>query len=386
MMQRRSLLLGAGLVLAAGCASTPPPGGGAVIWLDREHEYDPARVTVTRRKLFELDPALVARLRAEGIADAHRGTRSAHLMAVIFGPDLKAFSYAGGHSTVAAETWRNKQGDCLSLTVLAFALARELDIPLQMQEVRVPVTFDRRGGVDFLNNHVNALLRADRPLRVGNQTLPSGEIIIDFQPQVGSRQRGTALNEQAMLARYLNNIGAEQFSLGDGRAAYAHFKAAVQAEAGYAPAYANLAQLYLRGGYAAAAETALRHALQLDPGSDLSLSALHQLLLAQGRRAEAAQYEKLVQARRAQDPYYWLGLGIERLQQQQPLQAIDALERAQALASGFEEIHRYLSIAYWQAGRTLQARDQLARLRAIDQGHPSLAKLTRKFTADTALQ
>jgi transglutaminase-like putative cysteine protease len=88
---------------------------------------------------------------------------------------MKAFAYAGGHSTVAADTWRLRRGDCLSLSVMSVALARALAVPAQVQEVRVPASFDRRGGVDFLNAHVNVLVRNDRPLRTMNRALAAGD-------------------------------------------------------------------------------------------------------------------------------------------------------------------------------------------------------------------
>jgi Flp pilus assembly protein TadD len=134
----------------------------------------------------------------------------------------------------------------------------------------------------------------------------------------------------------------------------------------------------LRAGHAQAAEALLMHSLALNETSDLALSALHRLLLSQGRDGEAQRYERQLLARRERDPYYWLGLGLEQLQQARYAQAVDALERAQALASGFEELHRYLAIAYWRNGQVHKARDQLAILRALDPGDAGVAQLSRK--------
>ena len=72
----------------------------------------------------------------------------------------------------------------------------------------------------------------------------------------------------------------------------------------------------------------------------MALAALHRLLLAQGRDGRSAPYGELLAARREQDPYYWLGLGLDQLQQGRPAQAVEPLERAQALTTGFEEVHR----------------------------------------------
>jgi tetratricopeptide (TPR) repeat protein len=369
------------LLVIAACSTVPPaPSPMDELWRDQAFGYSPSLVSVSEVSLFELDAGLARSLRDNPAAvRGNQATRTALLLSLIFGPDMKTFAYAGGHSTLAAETWRNQRGDCLSLSVMSVALARALDVPVQIQEVRVPVAFDRRGGVDFLNNHVNVLVPNERDLRVMNRTLPPGYIVVDFEPQVGARRKGQPLADRAVLARFYNNLAAEQLAQGQNRLAYAHFKAAILADPSYAASYGNIAQLYLRVGFNQEAERLLRHAVALTDQSDLALTTLHQLLLSQGRDIEAAQFARELEARREHDPYYWLGLGLEKLQQARFPQAIAALERAQALTTGFEEVHRYLAIAYWRAGKPLLARDQLAVLSAIDRGDASVALLNKKF-------
>jgi tetratricopeptide (TPR) repeat protein len=383
-MRRGICVLTCLTLLLGACTTTPiAPAVPDGLWQDQAFSYDATLVTVSTDSLFALDPDLLRSLRDGKVAATHAGNRSAHLLELVFGADLKAFAYAGGHSTVAAQTWQNRRGDCLSLSIMSVALARALDLPAQVQEVRVPASFDRRGGVDFLNAHVNVLMRNDRPLRAMNRSLPAGDIVIDFEPQTGTRQRGTPLSDRAILSRYLNNIAAEHLAQGNNRLAYAHFKAAIVAEPAYAASYSNLAQLYQRAGLLQGAEALLRQALALNEQSDLALGSLHRLLLSQGRTAEAAVYEERLLAQREQDPYYWLGLGLDQLQQARYPQAVAALERAQALTQGFEEVHRLLAVAYWRAGHTHKARDQLAMLAALNRGDPSVALLSKKFNATT---
>ena len=183
-------------------------------------------VKVSAASLFALDPEVVQSLRsAPELAGADPAARRRYLLTILFGPEMKAFAYAGGHSTTAAETWRNQRGDCLSLSVLSIALARMLNLQAQLQEVHVPASFDRRGRIDFLNAHVNVLLRADGPLHIAGRGQPTHDVLIDFEPRIGSRQRGTPLNDAAVLARFLNNVASQQLALDNDRLAYAHFKA-----------------------------------------------------------------------------------------------------------------------------------------------------------------
>lgn len=376
----QSVFCGLVVSLVAACTTAPMPvPASADFWHDEAFDYSPTLVSVDKASLFKLDPALETLMRDQGVTDANVDTRVAFLIAMLFGPEMKNFGYRGGHSTTAAETWRNRSGDCLSLTVLTRSLAAALELPVQVQEVQVPVGFDRRGGVDFLNQHVNVLLRTDRPVRVGGRNLPSGNIVIDFEPQIGSNQRGVVLSDESIVARYYNNIAAEHLAHGRDRLAYAHFKAAISADPGYASAYSNLAQLYLRAGLTAGAERLLRHAVAINGKSYLALQALQTLLLAQGRDGEAMQYQALLRSRRAQDPYYWLGLGLQALNEGDAGEAIDALERAQALTNGFEEVHQGLAIAYWRAGKLHKAQDQLAVLGSLQNGSAKVATMTRKF-------
>jgi tetratricopeptide (TPR) repeat protein len=379
-MRRRLALLFC-LGLLAGCASAPPPAS-ELPWRDTEFAHDPAQVKTTKDELFRLDPALTAELHAAAERNRTPQARSERLKALLFDRDGGGFAYAAGHSTVAMQTWSERRGDCLSLTVLTYALARALGVDAKMQEVRVPAVLDRRGNIDFLNRHVNVLVRLEPAATPGQRGWTAAPaLVIDFEPAVGSFREGTPLSDEGILARYYNNLGAEYFARGDDTAAYAHFKAAIDADARFASSYGNLAQLYLRRGYAADAERLLRQAVALTDEADLSLWRLHRLLLAQGRSAEAAQFEALLHARRDRDPYYWLGLGVERLRAREYRAAIAALEQAQSMSSGFDEVHRYLALAYWGAGDARQAHAQVAVLGALGVENPADRALRKKIGA-----
>jgi tetratricopeptide (TPR) repeat protein len=362
------------------CAIAPAlPSATPVAWHDQTFEYDAALVTVTKEDLFRLEPQLQAQLQDPGLQQLSTHKRLEQILALLFGRELKPFPYAQGHSTVATETWRQGRGDCLSLTVLAYAMARSLNLNAQMQEVRVPVLFDRRERTDFLNHHVNVLFRASGPVNWNESRARSQDMIVDFEPQLGTNRDGLALSDDAILARYYNNIAAEYLSRNQLPQAYAYFKAAILVQPQYAASYGNLANLYLRAGLQADAEQLLRRAVALSDEATLPLMSLHQLLLDQGRAREAAYYARLLQSRRDADPYYWIGLGLQALQDGQWRQSVAALEEAQRLTHGFEEVHRYLALAYWRSGDRLRANAQLAVLTSLEHDSSDIATLRKKF-------
>lgn len=366
-----------------GCASAPTaPSMAQVPWQDAAFDYDGALVSVSRDDLFRLDPDLALALKDPALGRLSSRQRIEHLLTLLFSQGRIPFPYSAGHSTIAAETWKNKRGDCLSLSVLVFAMARAMDLTSEIQEVQVPVLFDRRDQLDFFNQHVNVLFRKSGPLYFTEGSFQPSDMVVDFEPATGMIRHGQVLSEAAILARYYNNIASEYLAKEALAPAYAHFKAAIQAEPDYAPSYSNLALLYQRAGLLAEAEQLLRHAVALSDKADVPLYSLHQLLLAQGRSAEAAQYASLLQSRRERDPYYWIGLGLQLLQTGKFRQSIQALEQAQGLSSGFEEIHRYLAVAYWRAGEQAQAHQQLALLTSLSGGaSQGVAALRKKFSS-----
>jgi len=171
----------------------------------------------------------------------------------------------------------------------------------------------------------------------------------------------------------------EYLAQGDLTLAYAHFKAAILADVGYSPTYGNLAQLYKRRGLLQSAERLLLHAIALNDDADIALRSLHQLLVSQGRESEALKYAEILRARQEKDPYYWLGAGLDHLQRGNYSKAVDALEHAQDLTTGFQEVHRYLAIAYWRAGKQVQAKNQLSLLASLMPDDSALTALRRKI-------
>lgn len=378
----RAKVIAVFITLAAlvGCAGVRQiPSASDLPWHDGVFGYDARLVTVTKDELFRLDPELVGRLRDPATQSLSAPRRLEQLLALLYGAERKPFPYAAGYSTVAAETWRRGRGDCLSLTVLAYAMARELNMSAQMQEVKVPLLFDRREGVDFANEHVNLLVRESGLSVWSNGRLDARDMIVDFEPQLGGNREGKALSDEAILARFYNNRGAE-YLVDDQRAlAYAYLKAAILVNPAYPSTYTNLAHLYQRAGLTGDAERLLRQAIDLSKHALVPLSALHRLVLTQGRDIEAREIARLLQSQRERDPYYWIGLGLSHLNQGRTRQAISALEEAQQLTSGFDEVHRLLAAAYAVVGESARAQEQRNVLAMLADGNSAVGVRKKKL-------
>jgi len=376
----RLLIFNSCMFALAGCSVAPvAPLADAQIWQDAEFKYQPQHVTETLGTLFDLDESVQQGLKTADRRNYSTERRLDQLLSELYDQNGIRLSYATGHSTGAAQTWADRRGDCLSLTILVYAAAKSLGLAPHMQEVRVPVLIDRRDGVDFINGHVNVFVRTHSEISINGRSLQSGGIIIDFDPQTGSQHMGQSLTEREVLARFYNNRASEYLVQRDDEKAYAYYRSAIAADPNFGPAFANLAQLYQRRGLLQIAEQLLRHAIALQGPSYAPLRAMHELLQAQGRGTEAEYYANLLQRRQALDPYYWLGIGLAALHDRRFESAIRDLEQAASLTTGFEEIHLSLALAYWHSGQREAAQQQLKLLTALNSKDPNIALLNKKM-------
>lgn len=370
-------------VVLAGCAAPQPamaPDAVATALSRGDQAFSLTQLpAVDAKSLFELPPEVDARIQQERLRTVSHQRRLVMLLDLIFGPDRRAFSYGAERSATAAQTWAARRGDCLSLTILTYAAARAMGLNAQMQEVSVPAIYERRTAVDFVNRHVNLAVR------LRNDTLQDmlrrRAAIVDFEPQLTGGALGRPLDESGMLARFHNNLGGQALAAGDAARAYGHYRAAIAADPRYGAAHSNAAVLLEQRGLVKEAEVLLRHAVALSAEPEVALAMLHRLLVAQHRLAEADLVATKLNAMREADPYHWISLGLNALDEGRDRQAAAALEHAQRLTSGFTELRGWLALAYWRMGEQGRAREQLAQLEALQSGSALAGKLRRKLTA-----
>jgi hypothetical protein len=372
MLATRTLCAIAVSAALIGCATTAPPQLAQLPWQDARFAYDPALVTISPEDIFRLDPELSRLLADPELQKLSPLGRAKGLLTIIFGPHRDKFAYRAGHTTVAAESWRRRSGDCISLTVLTYAAARALRLDASVQEVGVPALYVRHDGFEFVNHHVNLLIHIP-PNAMDSQH----QYIVDFDPDVAPGRLGEKLPEKAVVARVYSNFAAELLTEGRYRPAYAYLKAALANDPSHAPTYTNIALLYRHEGLEAQAERMLRVGIALGSQPETAMRALLELLQDEGRTAEADAVRTQLGRRQEVDPYYWIARGTNELAQGHPADAVRALLRADALVEGFGEVHRQLAIAYWQLGKRDLARAQVALLEDVERGNPLPAKFRK---------
>jgi Tfp pilus assembly protein PilF len=355
------LLLRVGAILfaafSAGCADVPVAGTGDVTPLFRDALFKPQAEPIDSRSIFAVDASMRRFLARQIVPRARREDPRQALLDALH--DNLRIDYDSEMTRTATQTFAAREGNCLSLVIMAAAMARQLGIPVTFQNVFDFDTWSRDAGFAILSQHVNLVLGPRPP----NSRLFPGEatpMVVDFLPpsQVAAAV-SRPIPEQTVVAMYLNNRAAEIMVGGDVDRAYWFARAALQADPGFANAANTLGVIYLERKHPVPAERALRYALQREPDNVSALSNLSRLLATEGRTAEArALAERLARIQR-HPPFYFYDRGVKAMQAGQFEEAARLFKKSLEQRPYDVPSHFQLAIAEAHLGDLRHAREQL---------------------------
>ncbi|HEX6929324.1 MAG TPA: tetratricopeptide repeat protein, partial [Gammaproteobacteria bacterium] len=268
-------------------------------------------------------------------------------------------SYESDADTTASQTFRNQTANCLSMSIMAYAMAKYLGFETGFQLVDIPEYWERRDHHSLVARHVNVLLKPE-PTLAG---LNFGDTVeIDFFAPGSSREFGSrAISASTVLAMFYNNKAVAAL-IGDNRdAAYAYLRAALMEDPGLTMALGNLALLYAREGRLQWAEQAYREAARRDPDDTVSREGLAMVLKLTGRRAQAdAILAKLAHERR-DNPFFYYVQGEEAYDAGDWDQAIRSFRKAIHLRPDLDRPYFGLAKTYFRMGERDNAKAYLRR-------------------------
>lgn len=355
------LLLRVGAILCAaslaGCAGVPIGRTGDVTPLFRDSLFKPPAEPVDSQAIFAVDTSM-RRFLAEQIApQAHHEDPRKALLDALRGKLL--IDYDSEMTRTASQTFAAREGNCLSLVIMAAALARQLDIRVTYQQVYDFDTWSRDAGFAILSEHVNLVLGSRDP----SARIFPGEatpMIVDFLPP---RQVADAVSrpvsQQTVTAMYMNNRAAEVMVGGDVDRAYWFARAALEADPGFANAANTLGVIYLKRNHLALAERAMRYALQREPDNIPVLSNLPGILVAEGRTAEAQVLARRLTQIQRHPPFYFYDSGEKAMQAGQFKEAARLFEKSLSQRPYDVPSHFALAIAASHLGDMRRARREL---------------------------
>jgi Flp pilus assembly protein TadD len=321
----------------------------------------------TAGETFALDAemeAFVAPLKA--IRDARQ--RMQALIAALEGRGMFSLEYAEVTRT-ARDTFHDRQGNCLSFTMLFVTLARAVGLPASYQSVVVPPSWSNDGQV-VVANHVNTAVTTGR----GEET------IVDFNIRpYQSDHRSRRVSDSYALGLFYTNLGAEAILRSDHAAALVYLREAVRVRPDIAGVWINLGVLYARHGRYEHAEAAYLRALDVDSDEPSALTNLALVYQALGERELAAEYRDRVQDYRERNPYYHFASATQAYEQRQFEAALASLRKALRLKSDEHEFYELRGQVQEALGNSRDATQSFERARTYAQAEELRARSLVEF-------
>ncbi len=372
------------LITLQACTSTP---NTAHISQIEQYFYDEHFVEVDGLPqpddLFSLPGDAVRELRTE--LQRAKLTKSNNMLAnewlaEYINAEEGAFQYRDNMTRVASETFNERAGNCLSLVLLTSALAQELGVEVEFQEIEVPPVWDKQGGFYLVNGHINLRLL---PLSHGDTVhMLKRAIQVDFLPERAVRGFDKKrINKKTVTAMFYNNVAAESLVMGDYDKAYGLLKLGLQAMPSYMPALNTLAVLYRYKGLNQEAETLYKLALEID---NYDMNALYNyavMLGAQDRLEEWAAVHKRLELERIDNPYYYYDMAQQAYFDKEYQDALLWYKRAVAKADYRHEFYFGLSRAYWQTGDERRAQANMKKALNLSNDENNKLKYQSKLHA-----
>ena len=330
---------------------------------------------VSAAEAVALSPQMKRYLEVDIAPQIRRLGRQAGLVEALYSHAHLRLEYDTDVTRTAAEAFDARAGNCLSLVLMTAALAKELSLPVSYQALVGQDVWQRSGDLSLVIGHVNVTVAKRLVDRV--QGLMTGDMQLQLSfgnLPAGRSQLLRPVDEQTILAMFMNNRAAEALSRGDLADAYAFARESVVQDPRFAGAYNTLGVAYQRRGLMAKAAQAYSTALERDADNLPALANFANLLESQQRQSEASVLRARLSKLEAEPPFMHLDLGRAAVQAGDYRAGRDHLLRELRRDPDYHESHFWLALALAGLGDAVGAQEQL-----------TLAKKTSTTQRDQAL-
>ncbi|REL35616.1 tetratricopeptide repeat protein [Thalassotalea euphylliae] len=371
-MHRLVLLLFPMVFSLSGCNSTVPQHSAGVaaynpdlLLVDKAFPKAQQIDVESKEEIFALSDEMKSVVRSSFMSERTKHNKAMKLIRHIFSDNNVGLAYQSNANLTASETYQSQTANCMSLTIMAYAMAKASGLDVVFQDVQVPEYWVRNGQYNLLTGHVNLLIPGVKSRDPNVSVVWGGaDIEIDFDPFVKKKRfpkKKVSINTVA--AMFYNNKGAQALVESDYDTAYRYFAQAVKTAPDFAAGWGNLAVLYRFTDQNELAETTYRHAISLDARSLNTLTNLSILLAIQGRYDEARRIDSMILKQRIKNPYYHALLADEDFYEGNYESAARHYQRAIKLDDSIHEFHYGLAKVFSALGKTNSAK--IAMKRAI---------------------
>lgn len=313
----------------------------------------------SEEEIFALDDDM-QKLVEEKLKNERDNRRKAKkLLKHFFNPEQVGLAYRAGANVVASQAYQNNEANCLSLTIMAYSLAKASNLDVVFQSVKVPEYWVRNGRVNMLTGHVNLKI-VDKKSPTKLVFIDRGILEIDFDPYVVKKTfPKKVIGKNTVIAMFYNNKGANAMIKGDYTSAYAYLKAATQVDPTFSSAWGNLGILYRFNGYEKQAVDTYQYAISLNRNNLTAMSNLSMLLHINGQYENAKELDTFIMRQRANNPYYYALLADEKFYIGDYRQAIQHYRKAIKLNKNIHEFYFGLAKIYYMLDETEKAQSYL---------------------------
>jgi hypothetical protein len=212
--------------------------------------------------------------------------------------------------------------------------------------------------------------------------IPSDPIRIELRPVPKESAEAVEAVKQNATASTIEQ-GNQLLTAGkyaEARAQYQTALATIEEDAKKAPLLVGIAQTYAAEGNKAEALKTLEQSLVYKPGDEKTLRTLVDILVAEGREAEAQKYLAQLPAGTTVDPNALLNMGIKKYNDKDVAGALELFDRVVRENPNLPDAYYYRALAYLNQGKTEEAKADFAKLLEIAPGHEMAAE-AKEFLA-----
>jgi len=329
------------------------------LYLDEQFLKQASFTVESEQDIFMIDDDMLLFVENDLNKISNPRKKALKLLNHIFSQEALALSYSNNANLIAREAYHGNTANCMSLTIMAYTLAKAANLSVNFQQVDVPEYWVRNGQYNVRTGHVNLLVKLTNTHNK-HIVFGSDNVVIDFDPFVSKKKfNERVIDKNTVLAMFYNNKGSQALVDKKHDIAYQYFKAATQADINFSAAWGNLAVLYRLTGNDKEAENTYRYALKANPKNLTALTNLAILLRSQNRLAEANVIDNKLLNKRKMNPYYHALLADEAYYKNDYSQAIKHFKDATALNSKIHEFYFGMAKTYYQMNRFSKAERSL---------------------------
>ena len=347
------------LLLVTGCATAPPMPPSTDLLHDEL--FAKPSVAIEPEQALALSAPMRAYLETRLSRVPSGVDRRRWLIDALYKKGELQLEYDATLTRTAAQAFEARSGNCLALVMMTGAFAKALGLGVRYQVVLGEESFDRAGNLSISIGHVNLTLD-DRMNQIGMRTTERDPWTIDFMPPRDGRVwRVRMVDENTVVAMFLNNRAVEALVQGRRDDAYWWVREAIRRDPDLLNAYVTLGVVYRSRQQPALAEAVLAQVSAREPNNTQALANRILALGDLGRGAEAA----VLQQRLDQlDPHPRFGdfrLGMAALRERRFEDARRLFQREVDRAPDYHEFHFWLAVAYAELNDRQHAAQHLAR-------------------------